>query len=81
MADIQKVIAKNIRYFLKEKHMTQRVLSESINGGRNGLTRVLRGNYNYGISVVTLAQIAEALEVTPGDLVDDWQGEDDDTGS
>lgn len=73
MSEIQKIVAGNIRYFLKQKHISQTTLGKLTGVGTGSITIALKGNAPNGITVETLAAIAQVLEVTPGDLVDDWR--------
>lgn len=75
MSLIQKIVASNIRYFMNERGMSQGELTVKSAVGPGSISIAVHGSGTQGITLESLALIAEALGVDPGDLVDDWRGE------
>lgn len=75
--DIKEVVSGNILYFAKLQHLNLRQLSTLSGINYSVLAHTIQANQPYGVSVVNLGKIAEALEVSPGDLVDDWREDDE----
>jgi len=55
--------------------MTIQELQEKSGLGIGTIDSVISANTVRGITITTLQVLADALNVSPGDLVDDWIGE------
>ena len=64
-----KMIGLNIAYYRKLKGLTQMQLSEIVNISRTHMSNIEAPNVPTSISLETLLDIAEALEVTPAQLL------------
>lgn len=71
MALRYKEIGLRIAYFRKKRGYTQAKLAEMVNLSTNYVGSIERGNNERSYSMETLLAIAEALEVQPGDLLND----------
>ncbi|ATO43394.1 helix-turn-helix transcriptional regulator [Loigolactobacillus coryniformis] len=73
MTNIRKNIAANTRFFMDHQKITFTELQAITQFGTTTIESILSGNGARGITIVTLESLASALNVAPGDLVDDWQ--------
>ena len=64
-----KMIGLNIAYYRKLKGLTQMQLSEMVNISRTHMSNIEAPNVPTSISLETLLDIAEALEVTPAQIM------------
>lgn len=72
---IKRVLSKNVQYYLRDCGMTIQELQEKSGLGIGTIDSVIAANTVRGITITTLQVLADALNVSPGDLVDDWIGE------
>lgn len=63
MEPIIKIIATNVRYFRKKAGLSQEKLAERAGLHRTYIGGVERGEYN--VTAVSLARIAQALDIEP----------------
>jgi len=68
---IKRVLSKNIQYYLRDRGMTIQELQEKSGLGIGTIDSVIAANTVRGITITTLQVLADALNVSPGDLVDD----------
>lgn len=78
---IQVTLAHNLRYFMDRDHLTNRKLKELTGLGDMTICGALKANGKQGVSITAVGKLANAIGVTPGDLVDDWMEVEDDTDS
>ena len=65
-----KIIGLNIAYYRKSKGLTQLDLAEKANISRTLMGHIEAANMSVGMTLETLLDIAEALEVEPCKLLD-----------
>ena len=68
---IKRVLSKNVQYYLRDCGMTIQELQEKSGLGIGTIDSVIAANTVRGITITTLQVLADALNVSPGDLVDD----------
>jgi DNA-binding Xre family transcriptional regulator len=73
MTDIKHTVAKNTEFFMHQQGMSIDGLQEITGFSVGTLNSVLSGKGVRGITIGTLAVLANALDVPPGDIVDDWR--------
>ncbi len=73
MKNIKDSVAENVAFFMKKQGMTASELQLLTNFGTNTIGMILSGKSTRGITIATLQTLSIALNVEPGDLVDDWQ--------
>ncbi|MDA5386980.1 helix-turn-helix transcriptional regulator [Loigolactobacillus backii] len=71
--DIRQVVANNVTYLLAIKNMSVNQLVELSGVNSQSMQNMMKMKTKNGITIVSLQKIAMALEINPGDLVDDWQ--------
>ncbi|PTT04990.1 helix-turn-helix domain-containing protein [Caulobacter sp. HMWF025] len=72
--DMRKIVGRNVRKYRLERGLTQEVFAERCGFAQNYLSDLERGKRNP--TIVTLWELAQALEVTPiALLADDAEGE------
>lgn len=57
------IIGAKVRYYRTINRVTQTELANRLNVSRSVIGRIEQGTYNHDISVVRLAEIAEALHI------------------
>ena len=62
------ILGLNITYYRRAKKFTQTQLAEKIRVSSNYLSQIERGFKT--VSLITLTQISDALEIEEGDLLD-----------
>ena len=67
--DMRKLVGRNVRKYRLERGMTQEVFAERSGLGQNYLSDLERGKRNP--TVVTLWEIAQALDVKPSSLIEE----------
>jgi len=65
---LERQFGKKLRQLRKDRALTQEQLAEKVNVSYQAISNIERGIT--GPSFATLAQIAKALKVKPGDLFD-----------
>ncbi len=68
MPMLERQFGKKLRQLRKDRALTQEQLAEKVNVSYQAISNIERGIT--GPSFATLAQIAKALKVKPGDLFD-----------
>ena len=71
VADLQSIIAKNVRSYRESKGLTQQELADLADLHRNYILEVEKGSRN--LTVITLEKIAQALSIKPERLLADEQ--------
>ena len=66
---IYRQIGAKIVYYRTLQHMTQAELAEKIHMSQSSIGRIERGKYNNGISISTLLDIAEGLNINAASLI------------
>lgn len=70
---IQQILAKNLCYFMYQQSLTVAQLSRIAELNHHTVHDILTADHPRGTSIEVISRLAEALAITPGDLVDDWQ--------
>ena len=66
---IYRQIGAKIVYYRTIQQMTQAELTEKVNMSQSAIGRIQRGKYNNGVSISTLLDIAEGLNINAASLI------------
>ena len=66
---IYRQIGAKIVYYRTIQQMTQAELTEKVNMSQSAIGRIERGKYNNGVSISTLLDIAEGLNINAASLI------------
>lgn len=66
---IYRQIGAKIVYYRTLQQMTQAELTEKVNMSQSAIGRIERGKYNNGVSISTLLDVAEGLNINAASLI------------